>query len=109
MRNYEWIEDPENEKNESCIRLISDISMSCRYGSDTWEEDGYWYYADIRWDGCIHFNHAGNIPFGNKYKDRNNGEACDSYYHICDIDELIERLITLRNEARNHFGEDWGK
>ena len=29
------------------------------------------------------------------------------YMHVCDIDEMIERLTELREMARVHFGEHW--
>ena len=45
--------------------------------------------AKIEWDGCV--------------------ELYDSVHlHICDLDNFISRLQSLRQEAVAYFGEDWG-
>lgn len=68
---------------------------------------GSWWKADIRWDGCIHFSHAGNAPFHPLYENREAAHACDDYIHICDLDEMIARLQALKVAAQDHFGKDW--
>lgn len=71
--------------------------------TDTWLElkdpDG-WYDAVVKWDGCIHFRRYFNDPM-----DHPNRKSEDQdYLHICDIDETIKRLQSLKEAALNHFG-----
>jgi len=63
-----------------------------------------WYRASVKLDGCIDMQRAYNVPFP-----RNDDEDEDmaDTMHICDIDEHIERLIALRDAAREHFGDEW--
>ncbi len=69
--------------------------------------DGWWYAA-LKSDGCIHLYHAGNDPFGGEYGGPGRTDHdCDDYLHICDLNELIERLQALREKAREHFGDGW--
>lgn len=56
-----------------------------------------WMTASVRKDGCIDFV---------KYFNEIGGEDCDCY-HICDIDEYIEKLIELKKLAMKHFGQFW--
>lgn len=71
---------------------------------------GHWWNAVVKWDGCIHLHHAGNVPFRDDfgYADgtRDKG-ACDDYFHICELDDLIARLQALKAAALEHFGPDW--
>jgi hypothetical protein len=55
------------------------------------------YRASVKSTGCIHFYQD--------YPADDDGE----YLHICDIDDLIERLQELKVRAELHFGEDWNK
>jgi hypothetical protein len=64
---------------------------------DLEDPDG-WYYASVKWDGCIHLYRCWNEPHSEEERD---------YYHICDIDYEIERLQALKEEALKHFGRDW--
>jgi len=73
--------------------------------------DGWWE-AFVRWDGCFNLHQAGNVPFSDEYghswgtcwngKERD-PVACDDYIHICDLDDYIKRLQTLRDEAVKYF------
>lgn len=70
-----------------------------------------WYHASVKWDGCIHFSHVFNTPnyiepWKSEAKGKEDKEVSD-YYHICDIDYLIERLQALKAAALEHFGKDW--
>lgn len=70
-----------------------------------------WWEAYVKWDGCLHISHASNVPFDN-HNGRpgdagRNRVACDSGMHICDLDDFIIRLQTLRAEAVKHFGGEW--
>ena len=74
------------------------------------DPDG-WYEAMVKWDGCIHFYQAGNVPFDATFgqsEGPRDESACDDYIHICDLDDFIARLAALRDAARAHFGEkEW--
>ena len=59
-----------------------------------------WYYAIVRFDGCIHFNRCYNEP-------ESFNDSMTNYLHICDIDEIINRLQELKKAALKHFGENW--
>ena len=73
----------------------------------------WWYECWVKWDGCINFFIARNIPFekgldSNSNKREENG-ACDDYFHICNIDAMINKLIELKKVAMEHFKdlEEW--
>ena len=34
-------------------------------------------------------------------------ESDKDYIHICDVDDMIARLVKLKEMAKAHFGEDW--
>ena len=71
------------------------------------EDPEGWYSAIARFDGCVHFYHYGNIPLSSS-PDRKDSACCDDYIHICDIDEMIERLQSLKKVAQEHFkGGEW--
>ena len=59
-----------------------------------------WYTADVRFDGCVHLRHCFNEP--NSFE-----SSASDYIHICDLDEIIERLTALKKLALNHFGSNW--
>jgi hypothetical protein len=73
------------------------------------DPDG-WYEAVVKWDGCIHFHHAGNVPFRDDFGHSTTARdkhACDDYIHLCDLDDMIARLQALREVAVGYFGETW--
>ncbi len=57
-----------------------------------------WYQARIRWDGCVEFTRVFNIGYPSEDAD---------HLHICDIDDMIDRLQQLKAMAQDHFGKDW--
>lgn len=70
--------------------------------------DEYWSYASVKWDGCINYSQAGNIPYSKECglpddTKRDKNGACDDYIHICDIDEIIEKLTKLRDILNDRF------
>lgn len=65
-----------------------------------------WYYARVKWDGCIHFNRYFNMPKEMQEKEPEENRM-DDYIHICSVDDMIQRLQALKAEALKHFGEDW--
>ena len=73
-----------------------------------WEEDdSHWWHASIKWEGCIHLNHAGNSPF-NKYQPHTKKEDQD-YFHICDLSAHIKKLQALEKFAKEYFKDrEWG-
>ena len=72
------------------------------------DKNSVWSRAEIRLDGCIHYHEYGNLPYLLDPERKDEG-CCDDYIHICNIDDHIKRLQDLRDIAREHFGEDWGK
>lgn len=64
--------------------------------------ESVWWTAAVRFDGCIHLNCYGNIPYVKGEK--RDSEACDDYIHICDLDQYIERLQEMREIAREYLG-----
>ncbi len=69
------------------------------------DPDGWWK-AVVRFDGCIHLDHAANSSFTNDPA-RKESLECDDYIHICDVDDFIARLLELKRLAKLHFGDSW--
>lgn len=51
---------------------------------------GVWK-ADVKWDGCVDLLHQGD------------------YFHICELDDFIERLQALRKIAVDYFEQKRGE
>lgn len=66
-----------------------------------------WWKAVVKFDGCVHFNHAHNAAFKPDGSDNTENGGDSDYSHICDLDDYIERLLALRDLALKHFGPDW--
>ena len=66
----------------------------------------HWWSATVKWDGCVDLHRAHNVPFGTEGRDEDH-MAFSSDMHVCDLDELIERLQKLRDRAKAHYGKDW--
>ena len=67
--------------------------------SDSWlevQDPEGWYSAVVRFDGCIHLNRHHNYPLSERDND---------YIHICDIDDMIERLESLKKLALDYYVE----
>lgn len=60
-----------------------------------------WYKAFIRWDGCVDLSRYFHTPFTLQ----DSAESDVAEFHICDVDDLIERLQALKAKAVEHFGE----
>mgnify|MGYP000051673140 FL=1 len=69
------------------------------------EDPEGWYSVRIKWDGCIELIRYHNRPL---FADNLDPQDVNRL-HICDLDDFIERLQSLRQEAVAHFGEDWGE
>lgn len=61
-----------------------------------------WRSARVRWDGCVHYYRYFNTPLG---MDAKNDNEENNYIHICDIDEEIARLQSLKRLATNWFAQ----
>ncbi len=101
-----WEIDPNGSSKEYYANFVCDI-----------DKEGYfWAAATVKWDGCIHFNKAGNVPFSEEYgsptsnKPRDSA-ACDDYIHICNLDDFIRKLLALRKTCKKYFPsqEAWNK
>lgn len=86
MSTPHWVEEPEN--TDEYFLAIHD-------------PEGWWR-AGIRWDGCVNLDCFRNIPFHADPK-RESHQCCDDYIHICDVDDLIARLQSLKEMAQEYF------
>jgi hypothetical protein len=90
--SHEWGVD-QQKTTDNWLELKGKI-----LGADTWRS------AQVRSDGCIHFNSYANLPL-ELSPDRKDPACCDDYLHICDIDELIEDLKEIKRLALAHYKE----
>lgn len=105
--------NPPNDtnENESATQPIWEVipERTQEHWLEVRDPDGWWE-AVVKWDGCIHLHHAGNVPFDKEHGDSQSSEAerdksaCDDYIHLCDIDDAIARLQALKQMALAHFG-----
>lgn len=51
-------------------------------------EDEFGNKASFKWDGCIDLHHN------------------DTYIHICDVDDMIQKLQEIKQTAKSLFRED---
>jgi hypothetical protein len=72
------------------------------YWLDVHDPNG-WFKAIVTTDGCIHLNRYHNIPLPEVEDER----QLTDYLHICDLDDMIARLQSLKTVAQAHFGEEW--
>lgn len=88
---------------------MSDIQWVRKEGDDVTHDhhfttltDGIgWWEARVVNGGCFDLTRYHNDPFGGG--DDDNVDRI----HICDLDDLIERLQALKVAAKSHFGEAW--
>lgn len=65
-----------------------------------------WFKATVRADGCIDLWHYHNVPLQSRTNDEaNENMELEDYLHLCDLDDLIARLQSLKARAAEHFGE----
>lgn len=83
---------------------VKDEKESNEWTLEVQDPDG-WYCATVKFNGCIHLNKFYNIPLP-RVEDEN---QLSDYIHYCDIDDEIERLKQLKEEAIKYFGRDWNK
>ncbi|RXZ77996.1 hypothetical protein EBB07_28465 [Paenibacillaceae bacterium] len=64
--------------------------------------------VSIRWDGCINLwsYYNGYSPDDEDSKEK--GENCH-YIHMCDIDDMINKLTELKKIAKENFSEKYYK
>lgn len=89
------------EDREYWLRLVSEVN-------NAGAKPQHWWAATAKWDGCVDLYHAGNVPFGEEFGQaggHRDSSACDCYIHICNLDDLIARLTTLRDVWRAKFGD----
>jgi hypothetical protein len=69
------------------------------------------YSGFIKWDGCLELYQFFNEPLkpGELHRTTESHRyACDDGIHICDIDDMIERLQSLKRLAIAHFEPHFG-
>ena len=59
----------------------------------------------LKWDGCVDYFIGQN---GVKPSEDNTGKNT-RYIHICDIDEMIEKLQALKEYGKRHFDNEFWK
>ena len=71
---------------------------------DVIDQEG-WYSAFVKWDGCVEFQSYFNNP--KHLQTPEDLQDNVDQIHICDIDEMIEILQSLKKVAQEYFGKDW--
>lgn len=64
----------------------------------------YWFAFRARWDGCIDYYEANNVPFSKEYGLHNQIRDvyyCDQNIHICSIRNHIEGMELIRETMQN--------
>jgi len=68
-----------------------------------------WWGAHVREDGCVDLTRYYNFPFGIRSDDMPrpgfDPENADSI-HICDVDDMIKRLLEIKALAQIVWGDD---
>lgn len=70
------------------------------------DPDG-WYSVRVKWDGCVDFRQYFTVPLGSPDRSPDDNE---DYMHICDVDDLIDLLQSIKAKGNLHFGDNgyWG-
>jgi len=86
-------------------REINDTAIAESHWLDFRDKEGWWS-GFIKWDGCMELYKYANNPLepGQLQRTDATRDACDDGMHICDIDDMIERLQSLKRLAIEHFG-----
>ncbi len=66
-----------------------------------------WYAAYVKWDGCFELRRFFNVSATTK-DEEDNRQADTDQIHICDIDDIIARLQSLKAIANEHFEKTRG-
>lgn len=111
MRTPDEIKIRANEPEiiESADRLwVVDQQRSHDHWLEVREPDG-WYAAVVKFDGCIDLRRYLNDPLAadRGQDDYQGADWQEDSIHICDVDDMISRLQSLKAEALKHFGPDW--
>lgn len=76
------------------------------------EPGGFWH-AMVKADGCVDLRHitSGNpVDWNGEFQESVLDDATEGvdldYLHICEVDELIERLQSLKRFAAQHFHDE---
>ncbi len=67
------------------------------------DEDTGYDEVTLKWDGCVDFRTGLN---GLKPSEDKTGEN-SQYIHICDIDEMIEKLNAIKKYGNKHFDNQY--
>ena len=97
---------PEPPKEETQAEANAFWAVVEELTEDHWLEvvdpEGY-YEAVVKWDGCVHL-YMHDSPIG---EDDEGEDGGTEYLHICELDELIDRLQALKEIALQHFKGNW--
>ena len=66
---------------------------------------GYWM-VNIKYDGCVDIERAHNVRFGDETPE-NDHMCLRDYLHICDWDDFVEEMGSIKGLAEAHFGKGW--
>ena len=67
--------------------------------TDSGKKDDFWWSALVKWDGCIELTRRFNSSDKDEMSDR---------IHLCDLDNVIEKLKDLRDAAKAVLGPRHG-
>lgn len=70
---------------------------------------GHGFIAVAKFDGCIHLNHSNEVCWEDGEEEKILQDDQTQYLHICDVDQMIDFLTKLREQAKSHFGQNWPK
>lgn len=85
---------PEWEETDRTI-AYEDVPSWINFKMKEQGSGGMTYTAGVKFDGCIHLTEYGS-----------DGEASE-YTHICDLDDFIEELKSLRKAIHGAYRGDW--
>ena len=59
-------------------------------------------HVSFKWDGCVDYNKFSNGYTVDDEDSKSKAESAD-YIHICDIDDMIEKLQEIKKIAEENF------
>jgi hypothetical protein len=87
--NSHWQPNPDEPSTPNCLKLIDPKG---------------WWRVTMKWDGCFELDQFFNYPLTDPvYSDPESEDNEWDRMHICDIDEMIDRLKALKEIAEKHF------
>lgn len=91
------------QKLEQCLEKIEDWEVIDTSPTDLKliSKDRYWE-ATITIDGCVYIKRKFNTL------DKTKHYYLEDNLHICNLDDMIKKLLGIRALSKSHFGNNWG-